>query len=71
MNKILRKFTVNSGKYVVIIAFVQTVDSARVQVEKEQAQLHSVSLEQMHSLEAELAAPEGALPRVLLMPSEP
>lgn len=57
MNKILRNFTVNSGKYVIIIGFVQTIQTAHIQLEKEKVQLRSVSLEQTHSLKAELAAP--------------
>jgi len=57
VNKILRNFTVNSGKYVIIIASVQTIYTAHIQLQKEKVQLHSVSLEQMHSLKAELTAP--------------
>lgn len=71
MNKTLRKFTVNSGKYVIIIAFVQTVYTAHIQLEKEQVQLHSVSLDQMHSLKAELTAPYGALPCILIDANDP
>lgn len=57
MNTILRNFTVNSGKYVIIIASVQTIYTAHTQLEKEKVQLRSVSLERTHSLKAEFTAP--------------
>lgn len=56
MSKILRNFTVNSGKYVIIIAFVQQFIMHAYCMRKTRYS-HVVSLEQMHSLKAELIAP--------------